>query len=195
MDGLSNSHIRTERYAHNSDEKQCYLGGSLALEQPNYEEMKKRSLKGKLAVECSWVTPPVEFASSSSSSSSSEKMSTEISELRRNAIVFLFAKFGYPPEEEWGHGFGVIADIMLKLAIPSGSRTSVINVLKDALVAADRQYDPNSANKNKGRPTLLEDGTLQGIMVCRTLQRGVGITQTTWLLNRLRRQHPGGRRG
>ena len=188
MDGLSNSHCFSERYVANTDVMQCYLEGSKAVPQPSYDDMKGRSQKAKNAVVSSWETPDV---ACSSSSSSSDKMTTAEYEQRRNAIAYLFAKFGYPPEENWGHGYGVITDIMTKLEIPSNSRTAVINILKDISSArlADEKYDPNNANKNKGRRALLEDGTVQGIMVCRTLQRGVGITQTTWLLNRLRAKH------
>ena len=61
----------------------------------------------------------------------------------------------------------------------------MINVLQDAAARAQkRQYNPNFANKNKGRPAILEDGTAEGILVCRALQRGIGITQATVQLNK-----------
>jgi len=123
---LSGSNWRSERCESSLDTKQCYLEGSRALEQPLYEEMKHRSTRMTNAANSSWETPQQQ--ETSSSSSSNDLTSGEF-ELRRNAIVFLFAKFGYPPEAEWGHGFGVIKDIMTKLEIPSNSRTSVSNVL------------------------------------------------------------------
>jgi hypothetical protein len=112
-------------------------------------------------------------------------------ELRRTAIVYLFSKHGYPPEKEWGREFGVLKDIMTKLEIDKNSRSSVVNILRDALVARaeKRNYDPTIGNKNKGRPRILEDGTLEGILVCRALQRGIGITQTVCQLNRFRVKH------
>ena len=70
----------------------------------------------------------------------------------QNDIAFLFPKFGNKGEEEWEHGFGVIKTIMAKLEIPSNSKTSVVSILKDALVAraADRLYDPKSAQQEQG---------------------------------------------
>jgi hypothetical protein len=187
LDGLNNNHSLSERHVEPSSKKQCFLEGSLSLAQPSYEDMHERSKKATHAVNSFWETPSSSSCSSSSSSTGSHLTTGEL-ELRRDAIVYLFAMHGYPPEGEWGHEFGVLKDIMTKLAIPGNNRTAVISVLRDALVAreAQRKYDANIGNKNKGRPFLIVDGTAEGILVCRALQRGIGITQTTCHLNKYR---------
>jgi len=67
-------------------------------------------------------------------------------------LFFCFQNSFIQRKQNGGIDFGVIKTIMAKLEIPSNSKTSLMNILKDALVvrAADRLYDPNSVQHEQG---------------------------------------------
>jgi hypothetical protein len=187
---LADKHGQSERYEEQSSTKQeVYLEGSLSLALPTYPEMHEISSKVTDAVNISWQTPASSSSSGARSSSSGERLTTREPEMRCNATVYhIFSRHGYSPEGECGHEYGVLKEVMTKLGILSNSRTVAISVLRDAWAARaqNRNYDPRIGTKYKARPSLLEDGTVDRIFVCRALQGGLGITQTTCQLNRLR---------
>ena len=120
LDNLSDNNYNSERYVELSSTKQCFLEGSRGLDAHSHANMRERSKRARHAATHTWETPPAAAtASSSSSSSTGDRLTTDEMALRRDAIVYLFSTHGYPPEGEWGHEFGVLKDIMTKLAIPS----------------------------------------------------------------------------
>ena len=103
---------------------------------------------------------------------------------RRFAIYYLFkVKHELCPEEEW-HRRNIVVNISNDLGIPSGSRQSVINILRNILKTPnDELYDPNANMSSRGRHGSIEPDSTEAQLVYNALEKGISICQTAVILN------------
>ena len=108
---------------------------------------------------------------------------------RRCAIAYLFEHVhGNPPESEWqGHG-GVIGQVMRRLDIPQNSMHCVRKVFMDVAKAIKNNdpYDPHSGPRDRGRNVAIKKDSREAAVVFIGMKSGIGITETTVLVNEYR---------
>ena len=108
-------------------------------------------------------------------------------ERRRHAIAHLFIDtYGSPPRSEWP---SIKTAIMARLSIPDGSRNSLQTVFEgvESAAASKNAYDANKGiSSRKLGKFLIHEGSSEAELVASCLQRGLGVTQATVLVNELR---------
>ena len=105
---------------------------------------------------------------------------------RKTAIQYLYLAAGRPHPDHWT-ALGLLDSIMCSLRINKNSRSAVKKTLQD-IANADGPYDPKLALGNRGRKQLLTVDSVECGIVCDALERGVGITAATYLVNQHRRK-------
>ena len=100
-------------------------------------------------------------------------MSRDLAFSRRHAIRFLYERiYGAPPEEDedgkslWNGPEGTMTLIRHRLFIPEGSTELVRDVMREASRCLAENQPFNASYKHKGRPALIQDGTVESKVVC-----------------------------
>jgi hypothetical protein len=109
---------------------------------------------------------------------------------RRCGIAYFFEHvYGCPPEENWGGRSGIIHQVMRRMGIQVGSKAQVRKVFEDVRKARNNggQYDVHSGPRMRGRKFIIKDDTPEAQVVYTAMEAGVGITETTVLVNEFRR--------
>jgi hypothetical protein len=89
------------------------------------------------------------------------------------------------PEEIYWKDMDVVNEIMHRLIIPSNSRSSVMEVLREVLAAEARseEFDPVARLSNRGRQMLLKDFDENALILYNTLATGCGVPAAADILN------------
>lgn len=114
-----------------------------------------------------------------------ERLSGDMLEFRKGAIIYIYCYLlGSPPPDVWAGIDGTILNIMNRLSLPRNSRTRVTEILK-------ARYEFNLTNeevrKQSGRPSLINEGTDEAIIIILSLEKGLGLGNATILVNEHRR--------
>ena len=112
-------------------------------------------------------------------------------EMRRGAIALTFVEvFDAPPECEWEGRDGIISDLLRYHEMPDGSRDVVRRVLVDVVEChkARIQYNPARNLGSGGHNKIITLGSIEEQMVADHMESGLGLTQTTVLINLHRRE-------
>jgi len=105
---------------------------------------------------------------------------------RRCAIAYFFEHiFGNPDESEWAGRGGVISRVMKRLHIPLNSMHLARKVFEDVAQAIkdNKNYDAHSGPRERGRKVAIEVVSPEANIVFAGMKSGIGITETTVLLN------------
>jgi hypothetical protein len=108
---------------------------------------------------------------------------------RRSAIAFSFDHiYGNPARSEWSGRGGVLAKVMHRLDISPNSLHLVRKVFQDVAKAIKdkKAYDPHSGPRERGRKVAIEKGSREAAIVFLGMKSGIGITETTVLVNEFR---------
>ena len=108
---------------------------------------------------------------------------------RRTTIGFFFVHhYGSPPVSEWGGRGGIISLIMRRVGVPEGSNDLVRKVLEDVTDAQEEEetYNASLSLESRGRSTKITTEMAEANVVYTALGAGVGITETTVMVNEFR---------
>lgn len=108
---------------------------------------------------------------------------------RRSAIAYSFDHiYGNPAKSEWSGRGGVLAKVMNRLDISPNSVHLVRKVFEDVAEAIKKKkaYDPHSGPRERGRNVAIEKGSREAAIVFLGMKSGIGITETTVLVNEFR---------
>ena len=103
---------------------------------------------------------------------------------RRDAVCILFQMMGSPEEFYWEEE-GIVSDIMNRLMINHNSRSSVITILQDVLIAEEQEliYDPNTNLRKRGRKMSITDFDANAVSLYHSLATGCGVPAAADILN------------
>ncbi len=127
-----------------------------------------------------------------------EKLKDGLATARRHAIRYYFdVIFGSPDEnakDEDGDPLwdSVASSIEALLLMPKKSCVIIKKVFADCkkAEAAEQKYDPSAAIKaGRGRTALITDDSDEALLVCNTMRAGLGLTETTVVVNEYRAAH------
>lgn len=112
-------------------------------------------------------------------------------EQRRVSIAVAYIDvFDAAPEEEWGGVDGTISGIQQHLKIARGSRDVIVRVLEDVVQCHKEgvEYSPVKKAGCGGQNKLIQLGSLEEQIVADNMEAGLGLTQTTKLVNVYRQE-------
>lgn len=105
--------------------------------------------------------------------------------MRRHAIAFHYLRVLNAPEpDEWKGKGGTISTVLKALKLHNNSYRTVERVLKkvwDALCVG-MPYNDERSNKG-GRTCTIKNGSFEQQMIADCIERGLGMTETTYLVN------------
>ena len=168
--------INAREFRYVSDtSKNCYLEGSLAMRHPTSSQIKTKRRNGLIL-----NTP---------SNNLNDLVSVEISDevhnspgfyaARRDAIHYCYLLFGSPSKDEIDNE--VVSEISRRLLIPANSRRNLLNILEDIIDSIGRQY--NSKRRLQNFNSTINDHDEEAQIIMDYIEKGLGITQTTFLVN------------
>ena len=127
-----------------------------------------------------------------------KKLKGGLASARRSAIRYYFDEiFGSPDEDAededgaplWN---SVATSVEALLLMPKGSSTIIKKVFRDCKKAeeAEEVFEPSAGIKaGRGRNALITDDSDESILVCNTMQAGLGLAETTVVVNEYRVAH------
>jgi hypothetical protein len=167
---------RKRRYENPSQIKSYWLGtmGLSKKQQFAVSHRKKAILaadESHKAVEASILTPePLEVPKVASHEGIPHK-------LRKSAISFFYKLyFRLTTSIE-----AAVTSIMTLCRIPRGSRDSVRNIIKELRVQEEEPSQP--ANKSRPWQQLIKDDSVESVLVCTLVQRGIGGAEIASIIN------------
>jgi len=113
---------------------------------------------------------------------------------RRSGIAYCFEHvYGCPDKSEWQDKWGVLARLMYRMSIPLNSMRRVRTVFEEVADACAKNapYDPHSGPRERGRPEAVQPSSREANIVAIGMKAGVGITETTVMVNEYRGSQPG----
>jgi hypothetical protein len=123
------------------------------------------------------------------------KLTDGMSAARRGGIAYIFSHlFGSPSptdvDEEGRSVWNIAADMISKnLCMPAGSYAIIKKVFRDVLQAEDAGFQYNLAgdSSKRGRKMTIIDLTKEARLVYNGMRAGMGLTETTVLVNEFRK--------
>lgn len=154
----------------------CYLEGSLALRHPDSSQIKAKRKQG---FNLHSVKSPLRNMDLIEIPDGIDN-SPGFYSARRDAIHYFYILFGSPSEDQLSDG-EVVSEICRRLIIPSNSRRHVLNVLKDIIELEGNKY--SSKRKHEPSTRAISDHDEEAELIMDYMEKGLGITQTTFLVN------------
>ena len=115
-----------------------------------------------------------------------ERLSGDMLEFRKGAIIYIYSHvLGSPPPDQWAGQHGTLLNIINRLSLPKNSRTRVNEILK---ARYDFELTSEIIDKQSGRPSLINEGTDEAIIIILSLEKGLGLGNATILVNKHRRE-------
>jgi hypothetical protein len=169
-------HWKKRRYENVSQIKRYWLAGKGLSnnQQVGVSNHKKAHFAGDEShkgVEASLLTPePLEVPKVASHDGIPQK-------LRRSAISFFYKLyFRFTTSIE-----AAVTSIMTLCRIPRGSRDSVRNIIKELRVQEEEPSQP--ANKSRPWQQIIKDDSVESVLVCTLVQRGIGGAEIASIIN------------
>jgi hypothetical protein len=105
-------------------------------------------------------------------------------EARKKAVEYFFVqKYGSPPEELWHHE-GTVGDIIRDIGAPLGSRTAIVEILRNILLTREnhKTFEGKKKNKHPEDRFILKDNTEESVVLYDMLEK-VSIGKSVIILN------------
>jgi hypothetical protein len=183
---LLNEHRLSERYAATSlkHDGEHHLVADRCLTQGDPYKRLKRAVKAIEARNTFVIDADGDMFECTSTGSRMKGEGLQAS--RRSAIAYFFEHiYGNPGESEWHGRGGILGKVMLRLEIPPTSVHCVRKVFEDVSNAIKNSevYDPHSGPRERGRDVAIEKQAREGTIIFYGMKSGIGITETTVLVN------------
>ena len=163
--------------------RNCYLEGSLALRHPTSSQIKSKRLKGfylhtplNESIEMGHTNIPDDADNSPGFYAA-----------RRDAIHYFYLLFGSPSEAELADG-EVVSEICRRLLISTRSKRHVINILNEIIHSKERKFHSKRKLHIPLSNTINDHGE-EAKIIMDFMEKGLGITQTTFLVNLTREKN------
>ena len=156
--------------------KNCYLDGSLALRHPTSSQIKVKRQQGF------HLNTPISNLNNFGSVDVPDgvKSSPGFYAARRDAIIFFYLLFGSPSKDELLNDDEIVSEICRRLLIPSNSKRCVLKVLTDIIEKGGNEYISKRTIK---LASSIEDHDEEVELISDYMGKGLGLTQTTFLVN------------
>jgi hypothetical protein len=109
-------------------------------------------------------------------------------EARKKAVEYFFVqKYGSPPEEQWHHE-ETVGDIIRDIGAPLGSRTAIVEILRNILLTREnhKTFEGKKKIKHPEDRFILKDDSEESVVLYDMLEK-VPIGQAVVILNTWRR--------
>jgi len=164
------------------------------LEILSTEKISKRIKKGQNAAFASWyktidIENPPDFPNHEYNYNPLGTLKPGMIEARKKAVEYFFVqKYGSPPEEQWHHE-GIVGDIIKDIGAPLGSRSAIVEILRNILLARNNKtsFSGKKVLKKPADRFIIKDGTDESATLYDLLQK-VPISQAVILLNTWRQE-------